>query len=81
MGLAGALTPAGMDQTSMLWSLLGFNLGIEFAQLGVALLAATLWCALQALPWLSAREFAPRVAALSAFLVGTFWLTQRIVYF
>ncbi len=37
LGLAGALTRLGLDSTNRLLSLVGFNAGIEAAQLGVAL--------------------------------------------
>ncbi len=79
LGLASAFNTAGMDPTSLWWSLAGFNLGIEFAQLGLALVAGALWWAWLHTPWRGLHVLVPRLASGAAFLVGSFWFVQRVV--
>ncbi len=43
LGLTGAVSNLGLDPAHRLLSLAGFNLGIELAQLGVALAAGVLF--------------------------------------
>lgn len=80
LGLAGALTSLGLDSTNRLLSLVGFNAGIEAAQLGVAMLVGSLIFGIRRLPnpgWLA---FSTRMASTAAILVGSVWLAQRAIW-
>lgn len=66
VGLAGALTDLGIDPQRRGLSLLGFNIGIEIAQLGVAVLAAGLALAAE---WTS----------YAALFIGSFWFVERVM--
>ncbi len=78
LGLAGALGDLGLDTGHRLWSLLGFNLGIKLAQIGVAsLVAVLLLLAATRLPAIQAN--AVRFASIAAVALGTVWLVQRLV--
>jgi hypothetical protein len=79
LGLASSLQAMGLDTSHRLWSLLGFNLGIELAQCAVAL-------ALGGLGWLLLGKLtAPQqqrirqMWLLCAILVGAFWFIERLV--
>ncbi len=79
LGLASSLQAVGLDTAHRLWSLLGFNLGVELAQCAVAL-------ALGALGWLLLGKLAARqqrrirqMWLLCAILVGAFWFIERLV--
>ena len=77
LGFAGALRDIGLPARDIPLSLLGFNLGIELAQLGLVaalLLAARAWRRLPATP-----RWAP---ALPAYVIGSMavcWLLERTV--
>ena len=75
LGLAGALSGLGLDSSNRLLSLLGFNAGIEAAQVGVALVAGLLIGGvrrLQGPAWLAP---ATRMASRA----GSMWLLQRAI--
>ena len=62
-----------------LWSILGFNLGIEMGQ---CLVAIMLWVVIGALRRLLPRQLEAtwqRLAAIVALLAGTFWLLERLM--
>jgi hypothetical protein len=78
LGLASSLQAMGLDSSHRLWSLLGFNLGVELAQCAVAL-------TLGALAWLFIGKLAARwqqrmrqVGLLCAMLLGAFWFVERL---
>jgi hypothetical protein len=82
LGLATALTDLGLDATSRLPSLAGFNVGIELAQVSIALLAMATVAAASRLRggqdgamW---RNKATQLASLTAMTVGSAWFVQRI---
>ena len=77
LGLAGALSPLGLDPTNRLLSLLGFNAGIEAAQLGVAVLASVGIVTLQHLRGAAAVALATRGASYAAIVTGSAWLAER----
>jgi hypothetical protein len=82
LGLAGALT--GLSQwtpgsRAMLWALAGFNLGIEAAQVGVAVLAGLVVTALQGLLAPLARQRASRFATLAVVAAGSLWFVERVI--
>ena len=84
LGFASAMREEGAGQLIALspypvWSIVGFNLGIEAGQIAVAL-------ALYALVWVLRRLFArqgdavwQRAAGALSLAVGTFWLVERVV--
>ena len=80
LGLAGVLTSLGLDSTNRLLSLVGFNAGIEAAQLGVALLAGILVLGIRRLPSPNWLAFSTRMASTAAILVGSVWLAQRAIW-
>jgi hypothetical protein len=79
LGLASSLQAIGLDTAHRLWSLLGFNLGVELAQCAVAL-------ALGALGWVLLGKLAApqqqrirQMWLLCAMLVGAFWFLERLL--
>lgn len=82
LGLATALTELGLDTGSRLPSLAGFNVGIELAQVSIALLAmASVAVASRLLGGPSHtmwRQRATQLASLLAMSVGSVWFVQRI---
>ena len=78
LGLADTLGELGLDTAHRLWSLAGFNLGVELAQIGVALTGAAValglrrsWGAVMPAP-------AARLATAWAVATGSFWFVQRM---
>lgn len=85
LGLAGALaelTQWAPGSAQLAWALLGFNLGIEAAQIGVAALAGLLVLGLGAVPkgWIQplAAQRVGTMASAAAMMVGAFWLIERV---
>jgi hypothetical protein len=75
-GFSNVLRELGLPQEGLLWSLLGFNLGVEAGQALAVLLV------LPALLWLRKTRFEPRtVAALSAavLVVGLALFVERLL--
>lgn len=79
LGLAGALTDLDLDPTSKALNLLGFNLGIEFAQIGVALIAILIMFCIKHLHGGVAVAGIMRILSCLAMGFGLFWFTQRIL--
>ena len=80
LGLAGALTDVGLDPNRRDLSLLGFNIGIELAQLGVALLVAGLaWAVRQVRGARVLVTHAAEWTSYAALFIGSFWLVERIM--
>ncbi len=78
LGLAGALTGLGLDADNRLWSLAGFNVGIEAGQLAVALAAAAAIRLLAVLLPSGRLQWGYRLASWSAIAAGSVWLVQRV---
>ena len=78
LGLADALGGLGLDTASRLWSLAGFNIGIELAQLTVAVAAGALLWSWQRLHGLQGLVPAQQVGATLAAVVGSVWFVDRI---
>jgi len=82
LGLASALAELNQwppDSGPMRWALVGFNMGIEIAQIGVA-------AALYVLAWGLRRQIAAgalsrisQVATAVSMAIGTFWFAQRLL--
>ena len=73
--IAGALLELGLPAQGRIWALLGFNLGVEAAQLGLVLLALPLVLALRR--W---RGYVPAILKPGSVLValaGLIWLLDR----
>ncbi|MFT4569848.1 MAG: hypothetical protein ACI8TX_003318 [Hyphomicrobiaceae bacterium] len=77
LGFAGALSDAGLPTTHPIGALLGFNAGIEAAQLGIVFVALTILSVVR-------RAAAGYAASLEAILacglagLGSAWLVQRL---
>jgi hypothetical protein len=75
MAFSNTLRQLSLDKTQLLWSLLGFNLGIEAVQLAIVAVAAPL------LFWLCQTKAYP-VFRVSAGLLGmaaaAFWIWERL---
>jgi hypothetical protein len=78
LGLAGALSGLGLDADNRLWSLAGFNVGIEAGQLAVALAAAAAVRAFALLQPSGRLPWGHRLASWSAIAAGSVWLAQRV---
>lgn len=77
MGFAGVLTEVGLPRSEYVTALIAFNLGVEFGQLAVILLALALVGWFRNRPWYRRRVAVP--ASLLIALVGAAWTIQRIV--
>lgn len=75
-GFAGPLLEMEIAPGSLIWTLLAFNLGVEFGQLAaLALLGAGLWLLRAAVPRVPPQV--SEVAAALLFALGTFWFVSR----
>jgi hypothetical protein len=79
LGLAGALADLGLDTEHRLLSLLGFNLGIELAQVAVACGAAAFMAVVVWWRGGEGRDGLLRATTAIAWLAGSVWLVQRLV--
>jgi hydrogenase/urease accessory protein HupE len=78
LGFAGILHELGVAKGQILVPLLGFNLGVECGQLGLAAFAFPLW-----LRWRKSPRYSPRVVPAVSIMIaaiGLFWLFQRTVF-
>ena len=85
LGLAGALaelTRWAPGSEQLTWALVGFNLGIEAAQVGVAALAGLLVLGLGAAlkGWMQplAAQRVGTMASAAAMMAGSFWFIERV---
>lgn len=72
LGLAQALEGLPIDTAGRVWALLGFNAGIELAQIAVALPVLAL---ARALGWLHGLR---KLAWATGLLAGSIWFVQRL---
>jgi HupE / UreJ protein len=79
LGLASAMQDLGLDPISRAYSLLGFNLGIEIAQLGIALLTTFILFCIQHIRGESDLVRVKRILSFAGLYLGIFWLVQRVV--
>ena len=77
LGFAGALNDLELPPTSLLASLLGFNVGVEGGQLTVIVLAfiATIWLRGSD----RYRQFVVLPGSVSIAAMGVYWMVQRIL--
>ncbi|MEY4529442.1 MAG: hypothetical protein RLZZ156_163 [Deinococcota bacterium] len=79
LGLGGALAALGINPTQQGATLLGFNLGIEIAQVGVAGLAIVGLTLLQKMFGGRSVKTASLLATLSAVFMGSIWFVERVI--
>lgn len=79
LGLAGALGNLGLDAEHRWLSLLGFNAGIELAQVAVACGAAAIMAVVVRWRGRAGRASLLRATTATAWLAGSVWLVQRLV--
>ncbi len=73
LGFAGFLKDTGIENTDILWPLLGFNLGLEFGQLCIIV---TVWVVFRKIKYLI-KEPIPSIASGGLFGIGFYWLILR----
>lgn len=79
LGFASAMTDLGLDSRHLVWSLLGFNFGIEVGQAGFLLLLGLAMLALRrGLPGFDGLRFARLLSVLAA-VVGSYWVVERLL--
>ena len=79
LGLAGALGDLGLDLAHRLWSLAGFNAGIEAGQLVVALAAVAAFAGIRHFSGRGGLALTTRLTSYAAMAAGSLWLAQRVV--
>jgi hypothetical protein len=77
LGLAGALGDLGLSGMGKVWSLAGFNIGIELGQIAVALTATLVLRGVQQLSGPGGMTKATRSASYASMALGSFWFIQR----
>ncbi|MDX1592756.1 MAG: HupE/UreJ family protein [Gammaproteobacteria bacterium] len=75
MGFAGVLTGIGLPERDYVTALVAFNVGVEFGQLAVILLALLAVGGFRRRAWYRARIVVPASAAIAC--VGLFWTVER----
>ena len=79
LGFAASMDALGLDTAHRIWSLIGFNLGIELGQAAfLAAVLASLWLTHKLAPQLKAVQL---VRAISGFalVMGLYWLAERLL--
>jgi hypothetical protein len=79
LGLGGALASLGISPAHQGVTLLGFNLGIELGQLGVAALALLGFALLRQIFGGRSVQTASFLATLCAVVIGGVWFVQRVM--
>jgi HupE / UreJ protein len=79
LGLASAMQDLGLDPISRAYSVLGFNLGIEIAQLGIALLITFILFCIQHLRGRSDLARVKHILSFAGLYLGIFWFVQRVL--
>jgi HupE / UreJ protein len=79
LGLASSLLAIGLDAAHRLWSLLGFNLGVELAQCAVALALGLLLGRLLGRLTAQQQQRIRQMWLACAALTGSFWLVERLL--
>ena len=78
LGLAGALTDLGLDQNGKAQSLVGFNIGVEAAQLLVAVMTFAIVKAIEALKGNEGLAIAFRFVSNASLAISSFWFIERV---
>ncbi len=77
MGFAGVLTEIGLPENDFVVALVTFNVGVEFGQLAVIVLALLAVGAWRTRPWYRRRVVIPASALIT--LTGLYWTVERLV--
>lgn len=78
MGFASAISEVGIPQDNVIWSLLGFNVGVEVGQLAILLLLyVTVTRTISTARWFRPRFVLPIM--ISVALVAGFWTIERLM--
>jgi hypothetical protein len=77
LGLAGALGDLGLNGMGKVWSLAGFNTGIELGQIAVALTATLVLRGVRRVGGPIGLAKTTRSAAYASMALGSFWFIQR----
>lgn len=77
LGFAGALAALGLPTSSLLTTLVAFNIGVEAGQLAVIAVAATVVATIE-LPPPAYRRLVVRPASLAIAILGATFLIQRV---
>jgi len=80
LGLGGALVELGINPMHQGATLLGFNLGIELGQLGVAALVLLGFAMLRQMFGARSVQIASSMMVLSAVVAGGFWFVERAMF-
>lgn len=75
LGFAGLLTDLGLDRTNRVWSLLGFNIGVEIGQ---AFIILVIFPVLFILRRTSLYAHVLRFGSLGMALIATNWFIERV---
>ena len=78
LGFGSALLDQGWTGRELLWAMAGFNLGIEAAQLAVALVAVAAMALVRRLAGAPATFTLARAGSLAAAAIGTAWWIERV---
>ena len=78
LGFAGVLGEIGLPQSEFLFALVFFNIGVEFGQLIVLILAFILIGSFRKRDWYRSRLTVPASGVIG--LVGLYWTIQRIFF-
>jgi len=78
LGFAGVLMDIGMPQGQFIPGLISFNVGVEFGQLTVLILAWAILHWFYHRPWYRARIQIPASALIA--VVGLYWTVERIFF-
>jgi hypothetical protein len=78
LGLGAALSELGLDKLHQLPSLAGFNVGIEFAQILVALAMVLFSVGIEWWRGEAGLQLATRLVGVAAMAMGSVWLVQRL---
>jgi hypothetical protein len=77
LGFAGVLVELGLPRNQFVAALVGFNVGVEFGQLAVILLALCLVGWFRSRPWYRRRITIPASLVIAA--VGLYWTVERVI--
>lgn len=75
LGFAGLLTDLGLDRTNRVWSLLGFNIGVEIGQ---AFIILVIFPVLFLLRRTSLYAHVLRLGSIGMALIATNWFIERV---
>lgn len=79
LGLGGALAELGLNPSHQGVSMLGFNLGIETAQISVSLVTLAALALIRILFGLRGILTASSLATMLAIIAGSIWFVQRVI--